>query len=115
MALWKIERDPSGKFVVDDPTQFLDRVALLSIAASPGVLLVSLVPLPLVLPVFSIVAFLMACGIALWAHFSGIRRDEQRIAHWEIAYAFTFMWIAAGILGRPRALIEWLEQLAMTP
>jgi len=115
MALWKIERGSSGKFVLDDPTHFLDTVALISIAASPGLLLVSLIPLPLVLPVFSIMSFLIACSLALYAHVTNIKRDGQRIAHWEIAYAFTFMWVAAGLLGRPRTLIDWLEQLAMTP
>jgi hypothetical protein len=112
MAFWKIERGPSGKFVLEDPTHFLDIVALISIAASPGVLLLSLVPLPLVLPVFSIVSFVCACATALIAHFSKVKRDVDRIAHWEIAYAFTFMWVAAGILGNPRTLLEWLNQLA---
>ena len=80
MALWKVEHGTTRKFVVDDPMRFLDLVALLALAASPGLLLVSLIPLPLVLPALSILSFVVACGVALFAHFSKVSRHEHSIA-----------------------------------
>jgi hypothetical protein len=115
MALWKVEQGTTRRFVLDDPMRLLDVVALISLAAAPGLLLVSWIPLPLVLPVLSILSFLVACGIALYAHFSKVDRRQRSISLWEISYAFAFVWIAAGMMSNPRTLIDWLDRLASTP
>jgi hypothetical protein len=115
MALWKVEHGTTRKFVVDDPMRILDLVALLALAAAPGLLLVSLIPLPLVLPVLSILSFVIACGIALFAHFSEVSRHERSIGYWEFSYAFAFVWVAAGMMSSPQALMDWFERLPTTP
>jgi hypothetical protein len=114
MTLWKIERGANQKFVIDDPTCFLDLVALLAIATAPGLFLVMLIPLPLVLPVLSVVSFVAACGIAVFAHFSETRRGPS-LVQWELACAFAFVWLAAGVMGNPRTLLDWFDSLPMTP
>jgi hypothetical protein len=115
MALWKVEHGTTRKFVVDDPMRLLDLVALLALAASPGLLLVSLIPLPLVLPALSILSFVIACGVALFAHFSKVSRHEHSITSWEISYAFAFVWVAAGMMSNPQALMDWFERLPTMP
>jgi hypothetical protein len=115
MTLWKIERGANQKFVIDDPTCFLDLVALLAIATAPGLFLVILIPLPLVLPVLSVVSFVAACGIAVFAHFSETRHRRGSLVHWELACAFAFVWVASGMMGNPRTLLDWFDRVAMTP
>jgi hypothetical protein len=115
MALWKIEHSPARKFVLNEPTRFLDLVGLIAIAAAPGFVLLLLIPLPLVLPVLSILSFAIACGVALYALFTKKSRDTQGIAIWDIAYAFTFIWIVAGLLSNPKHLLDWFDSLSMVP
>ena len=115
MTLWKVEQGSTRRFVIDDPTRFLDLIALIAIAAAPGLLLVMFIPLPLVLPALSIVSFVMACGIALFAHFNKNSRRQPGLAHWELACAFAFIWVAAGMMSNPKTIIDWLDRLAMTP
>ena len=112
MTLWKSERGLDRKFILEDPTRLLDVAALIAIVASPGVALMMFVPLPLVLPLLSILSFLIACGIALFACFSNANRRHQSIAHWELAGAFAVVWVVAGMMSNPMRLIEWLDRLA---
>lgn len=114
MAHWKIERGPAQKFVLEDPSRVLDVVALITIAAAPGLILLMVLPLPLVLPVLSILSFLIACGIAFYAQRSETNRRRANTAHWELAWAFAVIWVVAGMLGNPRTLIEWLDRLALS-
>jgi hypothetical protein len=115
MALWKMEYGSERKFVIDDPFRLLDIVGLIAIATAPAFLLLLLIPLPLVPPVLSILSFVIACGVALYAHFTKASRDAQGIAIWDIAGAFTFIWIVAGILSNPRHLLDWFDNLSMVP
>lgn len=111
MTLWKIERGLDRKFVLPDPVHWLDVVALIAIVASPGVALMMFVPLPLVLPILSIVSFLIACGVALFAC-SNANSRQPSIAHWEFVWAFAAVWVVAGTMSNPMTLIEWLDRLA---
>ena len=116
MALWRIEQGPARKFVLNEPAHVpADVVGILAIAASPAFLLVLLLPAHLVLPVLSIVSFVIACGIALYAHFSRETHPFRQQALWDFAYAFTLVWIGAGIMSNPRHLLDWLEQIALAP
>lgn len=114
MAHWKVQYSSSRKVILDDPTHFLDRVALISIAAAPGLFLTMTIPLQLVLPAVSILSFTVACGIALYAHCSSPYRSESDKVLWELAYAFAFVWVAAGICSNPWHLLDWFESLAVT-
>lgn len=112
MAVWKVEHGAGRKFVLNDPNRCLDLVALLAIAAAPGFLLLLVLPLPFVLPALSILSFFAACGLALAALHSKSRYRERIQALWDIAYAFTFVWLVAGMLGNPKYVIDWLDQFA---
>ena len=116
MAFWRIEHSSARKFVLNEPAHVpADIVGFLAIAVSPAFLLLLLLPIQLVLPVLSIVSFVIACSLALYAHFSrGIHPSRQQ-ALWDFAYAFTLVWIGAGIMSNPRHLLDWFEQLTLVP
>ncbi len=115
MALWKMEYGSERKFVIDDPFRFLDLVGLIAIATAPAFVLLLLVPLPMVPPVLSILSFVIACGVALYALFTKASRDAQGITIWDIAGVFTLIWIVAGIISNPKHLLDWFDNLSMVP
>ncbi len=95
--------------------RFLYLVGLIAFATAPAFALLLLIPLPLVPPVLSILSFVIACGVALYALFTKARRDAQGVAIWDVAGAFAFIWIAAGIMSNPKHLLVWLDNLSMVP
>jgi hypothetical protein len=113
MAIWRVEQGPTRKFVLTDRAQLLDWIALIAVAAAPGFLLILFIPLPLVLPVLSIISFILACSIALFAHCSRDRRGAPTQVLWDLACAFTFVWIVSGLTSNPRHLLDWFDQLAL--
>jgi hypothetical protein len=115
MALRKIEDDSERKFVIHIRFRFLDLLVLITIAAAPAFVLLLLIPLPLVAPVLGILSFAIACGVALYALFIKASRDAQGPTIWNIAYAFTFIWIVAGMLSNPKHLLDWFDYLSMIP
>src|SRR5258708_3028796 len=78
MTLWRTERGSAPLFTPNAPTRYLDLAGLVVIVAAPGLLLLWLVPLPLVLPVLSIMSFAIAGVAALVAHYSGNRSPRAR-------------------------------------
>jgi hypothetical protein len=115
MALGKMEYGSERKFAIGDLFRFPDLVGLIAIAAAPAFVLLLLIPLPLVPPVLSLVSFVIACGAALYALFTKASRDAQGVAIWDIAGAFAFTWIVAGIMSNPRHLLDWFDNLSMVP
>ncbi len=115
MALGKMEYGSERKFVIGDLFRFPDLVGLIAIATTPALVLLLLIPLPLVPPVLSLLSFVIACGVALYALFTRASRDAQGIAIWDIAGAFTLTWIVAGIMSNPRHLLDWFDNLSMVP
>jgi len=112
MALWKMEYGSERKLVIDDPFRFLDLVGLIAIAIAPGFVRLLSIPLPLVPPVLSILSFVIACGVALYALVTKASRDTQGVALWDVAYAFTFIWIVAGMMSNPKHLLDWFDSLS---
>ena len=115
MALWNTERRSEPRFAMHVPVRYLDRAALVAIGATPALFLVWLIPLPLVLPVLSIVSFVIACIAALFAHYSGINRRAPGLTSWNIAAVFTLIWIGAGVIGGPKQIVQLFDQLTMAP
>ena len=115
MTLRKMEYGSERRFVIDDPFRFLDLVGLIAIATTPAFLLLLLIPLPLVPPVLSILSFVIACGAALYAIFTRASREAQGVTIWNIAYAFTFVWLVSGVMSKPRHLLDWFDNLSMVP
>ena len=103
------------QFTVHVPARALDLAALVAIGAAPVLLLLWAVPLPLVLPALSIVSFVIACVVALFAHCSGVDRTAPGITPWDIVAVFTLIWIGAGMISGPKQIVELFEQLAMAP
>src|SRR5258708_17248043 len=100
MTLWRTERGSAPLFTPNAPTRSRDLAGLVVIGAAPGLLLLWLVPLPIVLPVLSIMSFAIAGVAALVAHYSGIDRHAPGVSAWDIAAIFTLIWIGAGMMWR---------------
>jgi hypothetical protein len=114
MAYWKTEQS-FVPFIPHVPTRHPDLAALVAIGVAPGLLLLWFAPLPLVLSALSIVSFVSACIIGLFAHYSGVDRHAPGITLWDMAAVFTSIWIGAGIASGPKHLVELFENLIMAP
>jgi hypothetical protein len=115
MTLWKTERAFSPLLTESARSRSLDAAALAVIVATPAILLLWLIPLPLVLPVLSIVSFAIAGIVAVVAHYSGIDRRAPGASAWDVVALFTVIWIGAGMLGGAKQFGELFERLALTP
>jgi hypothetical protein len=115
MALWKTEYGFAPQFTPHALARPLGLAALFAIAAAPGLLLLWAVPLPLVLPAFSIASFIIACAVALFAYCSGVDRTAPGVTPWDIVAVFTLIWIGAGMVSDPKQFVELFEQVAMVP
>ena len=115
MALWKIEYGSERKLAVRESFRILDLVGLIAITATPALVLLLLIPLPLVPPVLSILSFVIACGVALYALVTEARRDAPGVAIWDIASAFIFTWIVTGMMSNPKHLLDWFDSLSTPP
>jgi hypothetical protein len=115
MALLNTEHSPVHQFTLYVPPQQMDLVALVATAATPGLLLLWWAPLPLVLPLLSIVSFMVAVICGLYAHFSGANRRAEGITPWSVTAVFTLIWIVAGMISDPRHLAQLFDHLAMAP
>lgn len=115
MTLWKTERGSAPLFTPDAPARHLDVADLVVIAATPGLLLLWLLPLPLILPALSITSFVIAGVVALVAHYSGIDRHAPGISAWDVAALFTLIWIAAGMMSGTKQFAELFDRIAAIP
>jgi hypothetical protein len=115
MALWKSEHGSAYEFIVHSPRQHPDLAVLIAAAVAPGLVLVWLVPLPLVLPVLSVVSFAVAGVAALFAHYSGVDRRARGVTAWDVAGVFTLMWICAGLLSGPKRVLQLFGDVTMIP
>jgi uncharacterized membrane protein len=100
---------------LNGPFRFLDLVSLIAIATAPAFVLLLLLPLSLVPPVLSILSFVIACVVAMYALFIKANRDAQGSTIWNIAYVFTFTWIIAGMMSNPKHVLDWFDNLSMVP
>ena len=93
----------------------LAQLALIATAAAPGLLLLSCVPLPLVLPLLSIVSFVIACTVTLFAHYFGADNHAKGITAWSLAAVFALIWIVAAKISDPVHVVRLFDRLAMDP
>jgi hypothetical protein len=115
MTLWRTERGSAPLVTSKDPAGYGDLAALVAIVAAPVVVLFWLVPLPLFLPLLSIMSFVIAGVAALVAHHSGIDRRAPGVSTWEIAAVFTLIWIGAAMMSGTKQFVELFDRLAMIP
>jgi len=88
--------------------------AMVALAVLPLLLLASLLPRPLVLPVVCLIA-IAGAGIASFvAWHRGAAHDPQRVTAWDVAGALAFIACASAILGNPEhvALLTSADPLA---
>ena len=90
MALRNMESGSERKFVIEAPLRFQGLIGVIAITAAPAFVLLLLIPAPLVPPVLSILSFVIACVVAMYALFIKANRDAQGSTIWNIAYVFTF-------------------------
>ena len=115
MALRKMESGSERKFVIEIPLHFRSLIGLIAIRAAPALVLFLLIPAPLVPPVLSILSFVIACVVAMYALFIKANREARGSTIWNIAYAFTFTWIVAGMMSNPKHVFDWFDNLSMVP
>ena len=115
MALWKSEHGSAYEFIIHSPRRHPDLAVLIAAAVTLGLVLVWLIPLPLVLPVLSVVSFVVAGIAALFAHYSGVDGRAHGITAWDVAGVFALMWICAGVLSGPKRVLELFGDMTMTP
>jgi hypothetical protein len=115
MTLWKTERGFAPLSLPKALARYLDLAGLVVIVAAPGLLLLWLVPLALVLPILSIMSFVIAGVAALVAHYSGTDRRAPGASAWDIAAAFTLIWIGAGMMGGGKQFAELFDRLGTGP
>ena len=115
MAFRKMESGSERKFVIEVPLRFQGLIGLIAITAAPAFVLLLLIPARLVPPVLSILSFVSACVVALYALFIKASRDAQGSTIWNIAYVFTFTWIVAGMMSNPKHVLDWFDNLSMVP
>src|SRR5438128_1829084 len=98
-------RTPAGshsQWRVPEPLQdHATLAAMVATAALPLMVLTSLLPRPLVLPVICVIAIASAAAVSLYAWRRGTRNDSQRVTAWDVGGALAFVGFAAGILSNP--------------
>ena len=113
MALGKMESASERKLVIEVPLRFQGLIGLIAITAAPALVLYLLIPARLVPPVLSMLSFVIACVVAMYALFTKANRDAQGSTIWNIAYAFTFPWILAGMMSDHKHVLDWFDNLSM--
>ena len=83
--------------------------AMAATAALPLLLLSSLLPRPLVLPVLALIAIASAAFVSLIAWKRGAVRHSPQVTAWDVASALAFIGFAAAMLSDPEQVIYLAE------
>jgi uncharacterized membrane protein YfcA len=106
-------RKPAGIYPqrwIPEPLQIQIRLAAMAaVALLPLLLLASLLPRPLVLPVLCLIAIAGAAVAAFVAWRRGNAQESSSVTAWDVAGALTFVGCAAAILSNPEQLIHFAE------
>jgi len=103
------------KFVIEIPLGFQDLIGLTAITAALAFGLFLLIPAPLVLPVLSLLSFVIACVVTMYALYMKADHNAQCSRIWNVACVFTFTWIATGMMSNPKHVLDWFDNLSMLP
>jgi hypothetical protein len=112
MAFDRIRDDPGHRIAGRGPNRLVAVADALMPGTALALLLVVLLPLHLVLPTLSVLSFVFACALALYALRAKARREATRAWVWDAACVFAGIWVVSGLLGNPKHLLEWVERLA---
>lgn len=70
----------------------------------------TMIPAPLLLPLFSIVAVIAAFSIAFFAWIRAAARRTEHVNAWDISGALLFVGFAAALLSNPESALAFFEQ-----
>jgi hypothetical protein len=115
MAILKTEDGSLPDVTLRATVPRLHAGAFAAVLATPAIVIACLLPIKLLLPVLSVVSFVIAVSTGLFAFCAKVDRRAPGITLWDVAGGFTLIWVAAGLMGRPRYFIEWFERLVMMP
>jgi hypothetical protein len=115
MVLWGSEHSSAYGPALHTLTLQLGLAVLTATAATFTLRLVLSLPLPLVMPALSIVSFLAAGVVALFAHYSGADRHAPGITPWDVAGVFALIWVGTGMLSQPEHVVQLFGHIAMVP
>ncbi len=115
MVLRRSEHGSAYGPTLHTPAPQFGLAVLTATAAIFSVLLVWSVPLPLVMPALSIVSFLAAGVVALFAYYCGADRHAPGITPWDVAGVFALIWAGTGTLSQPEHVVQLFGHIAMAP
>jgi hypothetical protein len=87
-------------------------VAFAMTLAIPLFVMIALLPLPVVLPAFSVWSLAAAAAVVLFALTRHAPRPRATVNAWDLAGAFTLIGCAAGILGEVEHLVDYVFSLS---
>ena len=115
MVLWGSERRSAYGPALHTLALQLGLAVLTATAATFALRLVWSVPLALVMPALSIVSFLAAGIVALFAYCSEADRHALGITPWDVAGVFALIWVGTGMLSQPEHVVQLFAHIAMVP
>jgi hypothetical protein len=80
--------------------------------AVPLLVMIAVLPLPVILPAFSVWSLAAAAVIVLFALTRRARHRRSTVNAWDLAGAFTLIGCAAGILGEVEHMVDYLFSLS---
>jgi hypothetical protein len=93
----------------------LGLAVLTAAAATFALRLVWSVPLALVMPALSIVSFVAAGIVALFAYCSQADRHALGMTPWDIAGVLALIWVGTGMLSQPEHVVQLFGHIVMGP
>jgi hypothetical protein len=115
MTFRKVEDGAGRKFVPVLPLRFQREIGMIAMTVGPAFVLFLLIPAQLVPPVLSVLSFLTACVVGLYALLTTRDHDAEGSMIWSVGSVFTFTWIIAGLLSNPKHVLDWFDSLSMVP
>ena len=80
--------------------------------AIPLIVMIAVLPLPVVLPAFSVWSLAAAAVVVLFALTRRLPNRRSAVNAWDLAGAFTLIGCAAGILGEIEHMVDYLFSLS---
>ena len=104
--------NPQNRFNYSRWREALAPAAFGMALAIPLIVMIAALPLPVVLPAFSVWSLAAAAVIVLFALTLRLPNRRSTVNAWDLAGAFTLIGCAAGILGEIEHMVDYLFSLS---
>ena len=104
--------NPQNRFNYSRWREALAPAAFGMALAIPLIVMIAALPLPVVLPAFSVWSLAAAAVIVLFALTRRLPNRRSTVNAWDLAGAFTLIGCAAGILGEIEHMVDYLFSLS---